>query len=84
MLRMSKLDYATVYPTNFDKQKVSLTVNVFNEKTLADLRTNIYEDTSVFVEYVTRILNILNVGSPEIGGRLKDPDRAVVKSPDDH
>ena len=32
MLRMAKLDYATVYPTNFDKQKVRLTVNGFNEK----------------------------------------------------
>ena len=33
--------------------------------------------------YVTRLLNILNVGSPEIGGRLNDPDRAVAKNPDD-
>ena len=73
MLRISKLDYATVYPTNFDKQKVRLTVNMLNERTLAALRTNGYEDTSVFVEYVTRLLR----------GRLNDPDRAVVKSPDD-
>ena len=30
--KLTKLDYATLYPSNFEKQKVSLAMNVFNGK----------------------------------------------------
>ena len=32
-IKTTKLDYATVFPNNYEKQKVSLVLNVFNEKT---------------------------------------------------
>ena len=38
LLRQTKLDYATLYPNSFEKQKVSLAVNVFNYKTVVALR----------------------------------------------
>ena len=58
-------------------------MNVFNEQTLAALRTHGFENTAVFVEHITRLINILNVDSSNVGGRLNDPDRAVVNSVDD-
>ena len=33
-IKRTKLDYQTLYPNNFEKQKVSLALNVFNEKVL--------------------------------------------------
>ena len=58
-------------------------MNVFNEKTLAALRTHGFENTDVFAQHITRLINILNVGSPNVGGRFNDPDHAVVNSVDD-
>lgn len=51
-IKLTKLSYAALYPTNFEKQKVSLVVNVFNEKTIAALDG---KDTKVFVENVTKM-----------------------------
>ena len=34
-LTQSSLTYASLFPTSFEKQKVSLVLNVFNEKTVA-------------------------------------------------
>ena len=31
--KLTKLNYATLYPSDFEKQKVSLAVKVFSEKT---------------------------------------------------
>ena len=36
-LNMTKLNYQTLYPDSFEKQKVPLVVDVFNEKTVAAL-----------------------------------------------
>ena len=32
ILKKTLLDYATLHPNNFEKQKVQLAVNIFNEK----------------------------------------------------
>ena len=32
-IKLSKLDYSILYPNDFEKQKVHLAYNVFNEKT---------------------------------------------------
>ena len=39
-LRRTNLSYATVYPSPIDRQKVALMVQVFNEKTVAALRSD--------------------------------------------
>ena len=36
MLKNTKLTHATLYPTSFEKQKVSLAMNIFNERTVTD------------------------------------------------
>ena len=37
-IKQTKLSYAALYPTNFDKQKVKLVCNIFNEKTVSALK----------------------------------------------
>lgn len=77
------LDYATLYPNNFEKQKVQLVANVFNEKTVACLRMNGRIDTALFVELVTRMWKMLNIKSPSAARNLNDPDREKFSSEDD-
>ena len=47
-VKETNLDFATIYPTNFDKEKVQLTTNVFNEKTTAGLKKGDNEHTAIF------------------------------------
>ena len=82
-LSMTKLTYQTLYPDNFDKQKVPLVQNIFNEKTIAALRMHGYDETSTFLSRVTRMWNILNVKSPDVGVRLNDPDRYTISDAND-
>ena len=74
-IKLKNLTYATIYPTNFDKQKVKHTINVFNEKTVTALKIKQFEDTSIFVEQVTRLWHMLNVKTTHCGTRLHDADR---------
>ena len=75
----------TVKPTNldFDKQKVRLTVNVFNEKVLSQLENNGHAETACFMQLVSRTIHILNTRSPDAGRRLRDPNRPKFESSDD-
>ena len=57
------------------KQKVHLVCNVFNEKNGAVLQQKKYDDTSIFINCVTRMWNILNIKSPAVGHGLDDVNR---------
>ena len=57
-IKLNKISHASLFPTNFEKQKVPLAVNVFNEKTVAELTD---KDTKVMVEHVIKMWHILNV-----------------------
>ena len=70
--KRTKLNYSTIYPTNFDKQKVQSTLNVFDEKTVGVLTNTMQTGTTIFVNLVTRLINILKVKSPKSGYRLND------------
>ena len=83
IVKQTRLNYAAIYPTNFDKQKVQLTFNVFNKKTVAALNINGSNSTEKFVGLVTRMMNILNVKSPHTATKLNDPDRRVIRDIDD-
>ena len=82
-LSMTKLTYQTLYPDNFDKQKVPLVQNIFNEKMIVALRMHGYDETSTFLLSVTRMWNILNVKSLDVGVRLNDPDRYTISDAND-
>ena len=75
ILKETKLSYAALYPTNFEKQKVQLACDIFNEKTVAALEIRNMTGTAIFVKLVTRMWNIINVKSPHAGYRTNDPDR---------
>lgn len=83
VVKQTRLNYATIYPTNFDKQKVQLTFNVFNEKTVAVLKSNGSNATGEFVHLVTRMMNILNVKSPHTARKMNDPDRKIITHKND-
>ena len=68
---------------NFEKQKVYLACNVFNEKTVTALKVRNMDDTALFVENITRTWNILNLRSTNAGNKLKDPDRMPINDPGD-
>ena len=53
IVQIHTLDYSTLYPNNFEKQKVQLVANVFNEKIVARVKLNGMFDTALFVELVT-------------------------------
>ena len=80
IIKLTKLCYASLYPTNFEKQKVNLAVNIFNEKTVAVLSD---KDTQVMVKNVTKMWNILNVKTPSAGIRLNDEDRLPISDVSD-
>ena len=50
-------------------------INVFNEKSVAAMKIKQFEDTSIFVEQVTRLWHMLNGKSTNYGTRLHDADR---------
>ena len=79
-IKRTKLSYAALYPTNFEKQKVNLAVNVFNEKTVAVLTG---KSTQVMVQNITKMWNILNVKTPSAGKRMNDEDRYPIRDEND-
>ena len=83
MIKDTKLDHCSLFPNSFERQKVSLVLNVFNEKTVAASKQNNFDETAIFVEHVNKMWNILNVRSRYTGERLKDTDREPINSIDD-
>ena len=79
-IKLTKLLHGSLFPTNFEKQKVSLAVNVLNEKTVAELTD---KDTKVMVENVTKMWLILNAKTPSDGKCLNDEDRLPVSDIND-
>ena len=51
-VKLIKLNYATLYPSDFETQKVSLAINIFNEKKCCSLELNVEKHTVVFVNAV--------------------------------
>ena len=64
-IKRTKLDYRTLFPNNYEKQKVGLVLYIFNERTAAVLKQKQFHDTALF----------LNVKSPNDGIQLNDTDR---------
>ena len=78
-LKQTKLDCVTLHPNNFEKQKVYLVFNVFNEKTVAVLDGEKgMEGIHIFIMW-----NILNIRSSKNANRLNDPEREKFTNPDD-
>ena len=50
LCKLAKLNQATIYSTNFKKQKVTLVLNIFNERNAALLDSKDCNDTAIFVK----------------------------------
>ena len=77
------ISHRAVHPSSFDKQKVRLAAQIFNEKTVAALMQDGKTDAAIYVRLVTRLWNIINVQDPNAWIRLNDPDRRPITSVDD-
>ena len=81
-VHITSLMYASLHPTNVEKQKRLLVQNIFNEKTIAALQLKAFDETATFISYITKTWNILNVKSPEKGYRLNDKNKDPMRSAD--
>lgn len=55
-----KLNMKTIYPTNFDRQRVGLVLNIIHESTIATLYTLENVDTAQFLEVISIWFTIIN------------------------
>ena len=60
-IKQTKLSHAALYPTNFEKQKLQLVCDVFNEKSVVALEQRNLVGTAIFVKMVTKMWNIINI-----------------------
>jgi hypothetical protein len=81
-----RLKYKMLYPTNIERQKVSLVLGIFNEKTVEALASKCDEnskETSTFINIIVSCWKIMNVKSLYKGSRLRDELSKPFTSPDD-
>ena len=55
VVKETTLSFAALYPTNFEKQKVSLALQMFNEKRVTALELQDSKETARFVQLVLRM-----------------------------
>ena len=83
IVTVTTISYAALYPTNFDKQKVSLALQIFNEKVPPLLRQQGAHETARFVELVVKLWSMLNIRTPSVGIMKNDMNREPFKNIDD-
>ena len=82
VIKMTKLSYKAVHPSSVERQKATLMTDVFNEKTVAALRTKDFA-TSEFLDVLVTVWNLVNVKSRDAHTRLHDSNRMPFSSVDD-
>ena len=83
-IRMTKLTHTSVYPKPLQRQSVPLVCQVFNDKTVAALKSlksklKINEGTIVFIEMVTNWFKMMNVKDKFSATHLRDDHRSPWK-----
>lgn len=56
-----KLNFKSVYPTNIEKQNVTLALNIFHESTKTALSTKGFKDTASLIEIFSKWWSIVNI-----------------------
>ena len=84
-LSLSKLSKASVFPKGIEKQKVSLALDVFSEKTLSALKNSTaarpeWKFTALWISYVIKLWKLFNVKSVYQSVRFNDPDRRPLSN----
>ncbi|GFO06462.1 developmentally-regulated GTP-binding protein 2 [Plakobranchus ocellatus] len=83
IIKLSQLTKSSVSPSNIEKQKVSLALNVFSEKTSSALKSSAasnpgWQETAVFIDHVLRLWKVFNTKTVIENIRMRDPDRCAV------
>ncbi|GFO27806.1 transposable element p transposase [Plakobranchus ocellatus] len=83
IVKLSQLTKSSVSPSNIEKQKVSLALNVFSEKTSSALKSSAasnlgWQETAVFIDHVLRLWKVFNTKTVIENIRMRDPDRCAV------
>lgn len=87
----SKLSHRSLFPSNLDRQKVSLACHVFHESTLAAVKTEFESNSGVitsegtfkFIDIILKWWTIMNIKSPFQGIRKRNPWAEPFRSVDD-
>ena len=80
ILRQCWISQAACHPSSLQRQKVSLVLEVINEKTVAALRLEEKDDTADLLDYVVTLWKILSVKYPLTGIHLNDAYRRPISS----
>lgn len=83
IVKRTKLSRESVFPSTFDLQKVSLVLNVFNEKTVAALVADGKFETARFIDTFLKFWKIVNVKNPNLWIALNDTDRKPISDVND-
>ena len=83
LCKLTKLNHATLYPTNFEKQKVTLVLNIFDEKIAAFLELKGCSDTAIILKAVTTLWNCINIKSRDAWFKLNYENRKPFESAHD-
>ena len=78
-VKRSTLSYASVHPSVFERQKVSLVCKIFNDKTVAVLAQERKQETACFVFHVNRLWKVLNNKSLTAHLHLNDEVRTPIR-----
>ena len=86
-LSLSKLTKSSIAPSNIEKQKVSLVLNVFSEKTSAALKTSAVtsesaKETARCIDKIVKLWKVFNTKSVFQALKFNDPDRAALDNSD--
>ena len=83
LTKNTKLDHQSLWPNNFEKQKVKLVLNVFDDKVATRLIQLNHNQTAIFLQRVIRMWKILNVKSHDKGRNLQDIDQRPIFNKED-
>ena len=83
IVTVTTISHAALCPTNLDKQKVSLALQIFDEKVPPLLRQQGAHETARFVELVVKLWSMLNIRTPSVGIMKNDMNREPFKNIDD-
>ena len=83
VVRRTGLTYEAVYPSNIQKQNMSLTLKVFHENVVAALRCDGKWETAAFIDCFIHFWKVVNCKHPKLYHRLNDPYRRPISSVED-
>ena len=83
LVKSTKLNRQSLWPNNFEKQKVYLVLNVFSEKVVARLEQKGNFGTATFIKFVLKMWQILNTSSVFTGNRLNNINMEAFRDKSD-